>query len=133
MKVGHGLLFPLIEEEPDWPTSLSFAPGGSIAQDYRRQVRTSLETLNVAGGADFRGFAMRGISQAIAECYKPEYLERGMESCMRGIRNAFAERRLYLIDNEKRTVESAISAVGRLAANGEIKLPPGYKITIEKA
>lgn len=89
--LASNFLVKSIEESPDWATI-----GSSYVDGARAMAGGYIESAAKSGSAGAPGMAMRGICLALADGFAEPFLERGMASTMRGVRNAFAQRRLEL-------------------------------------
>lgn len=69
---------------PDWSEQ---SPSCAAACRAARERAAALLT------AERGGCAMRGIMLAVADCYEERFLERGLEGALKGIENAFRQRR----------------------------------------
>ncbi len=87
-----------IDDPMDW------SPSGAGKPEIERVGRIVRELIRTS---HHPGWAMRGVSLALATSYEDHHLERGMASCLRAIRNAFASRRLIVRQEEERATRDA--------------------------
>lgn len=113
-----------IEDPVDW-AQFSFGHA-KIARETRQKVLALLPPHH----DENLGFALRGVAQAMADAYDERYLERGMQSTMRGIRNAFAERFAFLRTSKQRSASAVLETITALLDAGVIKVPDGMTLKV---
>ncbi len=121
-----------ITAPPDWGMPGPNSAGDQIITEARQRANKIFRDFCdfKSEWGDHRGFVMRGLVMAIADNFQKVYLERGMASTMRGVRNAFATRREFLDRHDRLSVDNTMRIIQELVKAGIISLPDDVSLAI---